>query len=540
MDEKEDKERDKERDKEEHDAEKKKEREKRDRKEKKKKEEDLPISSPTNFRQVAHGEFDKASGELTGMPEGWGAPEQLSTSPTSEPAKKKSTIGRKSSILLNVINRRRANTKGPEVEVSGPFNLQHNVHIQLDSESPIGLTGIPREWEALISGNINKSEVMANPQVVVDIMEFNESGFKIPPPSPAKPPLPSSKPPVPASKPPPPMTKPPPPSSKPPPPVAVKEQEKATGAESEEEDDSPPPLPPDPDDDAWLEGGDPKELFTNLKKVGEGSSGTVYSGRYVKTGEKVAIKVISYKDQSKREAEAIRNEIFMQRTSPHHNVVQYKAAYMSDGELWIVLEYLSGGSLAEVVSICRMTEPQIAAVCKEVIKALKFIHSLNRIHRDIKSDNILLAKDGQVKLADFGYCAQLTESTKKRNSVVGTPYWMAPELIRGQDYGYAVDMWSMGVATLEMAEGEPPYMEFPPLRALFLIATSGSPGLKEPAKWSDSFRDFLQICTATNPEDRYTTTEILKHPFLKMACPLKNLVPLIKKTKEVLKNSRED
>jgi len=114
---------------------------------------------------------------------------------------------------------------------------------------------------------------------------------------------------------------------------------------------------------------------------------------------------------------------------------------------------------------------------------------------------------------------------------------MAPELIRGQEYTTGVDIWSLGIATLEMAEGEPPYMEFPPLRALFLIATSGSPGVKEPSKWSDVFKEFLQVCTAVDPDERLSANDLLKHPFLKMACPLKNLVPLIKKTKEVMKSA---
>eukprot|EP01118_Nematostelium_gracile_P009465 TRINITY_DN3197_c0_g1_i2.p1 TRINITY_DN3197_c0_g1~~TRINITY_DN3197_c0_g1_i2.p1 ORF type:complete len:279 (-),score=101.25 TRINITY_DN3197_c0_g1_i2:43-879(-) len=277
-----------------------------------------------------------------------------------------------------------------------------------------------------------------------------------------------------------------------------------------------------------------------MKKVGEGSSGTVFSGRHHETNEKVAIKIIPYKEQTKKEAEAIRNEIFMQKTTPHECVVAYKGAFLQDSQLWIVMEYLNGGSLAEVVSICKMSEPQIAAVCKEILKALKYIHSLRRIHRDIKSDNILLGANGQVKLADFGYCAQLTESTTKRNSVVGTPYWMAPELIRGQEYSTSVDVWSLGIATLEMAEGEPPYMEFPPLRALFLIATSGSPGVKEPTKWSDSFKDFLQVCMAIDPDERLTADELLKHPFLKVACPPKNLIPLIKKTKEIMRSQIAD
>jgi len=488
----------------------------------KKKEDLLQISEPQNFRQVAHGEFDKTSNSLKGMPEMGGENSTSTSSPKT--SSKGGTIGRKSSFF----GARKPKTDSrKDIQVSIPFNVEHSVHIQVDLNSTTGLTGIPSEWETLIKGNFRKDEVMANPQAVVDIMEFNQKGYKVPPPMPEEKKV-SSKPAAPSSKPPLPTSKPPTPSSK-----AVSKDEEGSDEEA-------PPLPPDPEDESWLETGDPSKLFVKLKKIGEGSSGTVYSGRHHITSEKVAVKIIPYKEQTKKEAESIRNEIFMQKTTPHNNVVQYKGAFMQDSNLWIVLEYLSGGSLAEVVSICRMTEPQIAAVCKEVLKALKYIHSLRRIHRDIKSDNILLGRDGSVKLADFGYCAQLTESTKKRNSVVGTPYWMAPELIRGQDYNTSVDIWSLGIGTLEMAEGEPPYMEFPPLRALFLIATSGSPGVKETEKWSDTFKDFLQVCTAVDPEERATATELLRHPFIKMACPLKNLVPLIRKTKEVMKQSTED
>eukprot|EP01119_Soliformovum_irregulare_P001587 TRINITY_DN11303_c0_g1_i1.p1 TRINITY_DN11303_c0_g1~~TRINITY_DN11303_c0_g1_i1.p1 ORF type:complete len:516 (+),score=129.51 TRINITY_DN11303_c0_g1_i1:107-1654(+) len=490
----------------------------------KKKEDILAISEPSNFRQVAHGEFDKTSNSLKGMPEmGHNDPPPVASPKTTTKSGLSGTIGRKASFF----GARKTKTDSrKDVQVSIPFNVEHSVHIQVDLNSTTGLTGIPSEWETLIRGNFKKEEVVANPQAVVDIMEFNQKGYKVPPPMPedkkdSKPPLPSSKPPLPTSKPPAPSK-----------PGDVKDEDGS--------DDEAPPLPPDPEDESWLETGDPSKLFVKLKKIGEGSSGTVYSGRHHLTTEKVAVKIIPYKEQTKKEAESIRNEIFMQKTTPHNNVVQYKGAFMQDSNLWIVLEYLSGGSLAEVVSICRMTEPQIAAVCKEVLKALKYIHSLRRIHRDIKSDNILLGRDGSVKLADFGYCAQLTESTKKRNSVVGTPYWMAPELIRGQDYNTSVDIWSLGIATLEMAEGEPPYMEFPPLRALFLIATSGSPGVRETEKWSDTFKDFLQVCTAVDPEERATATELLRHPYIKMACPLKNLVPLIRKTKEVMKQSAED
>ena len=161
------------------------------------------------------------------------------------------------------------------------------------------------------------------------------------------------------------------------------------------------------------------------------------------------------------------------------------------------------------------------------MKAIELLHSLNRIHRDIKSDNILLSSDGEIKLADFGYCAQLTHRGDKRNSLVGTPYWMAPEVVRGQEYGFPVDIWSLGIACIEMADGEPPFVDVPPMRALFLIATSGRPNLKDPSNWSCCFQDFMSQCFEMDPTKRYTAKRLLLHPFLRMACPLSNFVALI-------------
>lgn len=281
----------------------------------------------------------------------------------------------------------------------------------------------------------------------------------------------------------------------------------------------------------WFSDEDPEPHFTDLVKIGEGSSGLVYLATQISTGNKVAIKVIS--NVSQANLSTLENEIAMMSTSQHNNVVGYVGAYMKNNALWVIMEHMDGGSLTEVISICKMTEPQIAAVCKEVLRALLYIHGMKRLHRDIKSDNILLKMDGKVCLADFGYCAQLTEEVTKRNSVVGTPYWMAPELIRGFDYSFGVDIWSLGIAAIEMAEGEPPYLEYPPLRALFLIATHGSPQLKEPEKWSNTFKDFMQRCLEVEVSARASAEELLKHPFLRMACPLKNLVPLIAKAKEV-------
>jgi len=209
---------------------------------------------------------------------------------------------------------------------------------------------------------------------------------------------------------------------------------------------------------------------------------------------------------------------------------------IDDRQLWVVMEYMDGGCLTDILELfedIKMNEAQIAFCCKETLRALSYIHSLHRIHRDIKSDNILLDTGGHVKLADFGYAAQLTQKQQKRNTVVGTPYWMAPELIRGHDYGTKVDIWSLGIMLMEMVEGEPPYMEFPPLRALFLITTKGIPPLKEPHKWSADLNDFFTKCLEKDVEKRPGADELLKHPFIGRACPARDVGPIVKTAKEM-------
>jgi len=273
-------------------------------------------------------------------------------------------------------------------------------------------------------------------------------------------------------------------------------------------------------------------IYGDAKKVGEGAAGEVFLATDCRDGQKVAIKKMPLNNQNMK---LLVTEIGIMKSSIHPNIVQYIDSFLVGETIWVVMEFMGGGCLTEVLEQfengVEMTEGQIAAVCRDTLAGLAYIHTLHRIHRDIKSDNLLLGDDGSVKLADFGYAAQLTQEKRKRNTIVGTPYWMAPELIRGQNYDQKVDMWSLGIMCMEMAEGEPPYMEFPPLRALFLITTKGIPELKDQAKWSPEFKDFVRRCLEKEPETRPDAAEMLKHPFLKRSSAASDIVRVVQAAK---------
>ncbi|XP_043074596.1 serine/threonine-protein kinase PAK 5 isoform X2 [Puntigrus tetrazona] len=272
--------------------------------------------------------------------------------------------------------------------------------------------------------------------------------------------------------------------------------------------------------------GDPREYLDNFLKIGEGSTGIVCIATEKHSGKQVAVKKMDLRKQQRREL--LFNEVVIMRDYHHENVVDMYNSYLVGDELWVVMEFLEGGALTDIVTHTRMNEEQIATVCLSVLKALSYLHTQGVIHRDIKSDSILLTSDGRIKLSDFGFCAQVSKEVPKRKSLVGTPYWMAPEVISRLPYGTEVDIWSLGIMVIEMVDGEPPYFNEPPLQAMRRIRDNLPPRLKESHKVSSVLRAFLDLMLVREPSQRASAPELLQHSFLKLSGPPACIVPLMR------------
>jgi len=258
----------------------------------------------------------------------------------------------------------------------------------------------------------------------------------------------------------------------------------------------------------------PANVIVREKKLGEGAEGAVYLCKDTRSGATVAVKVSPLS-----EIDNVKNEVAMQSLTKHKNIVSYMETFIHDKEIWTLLEYMSGGCLTDILGQGVVwKEPWMAYVLREALQGLEYMHARHRIHRDIKSDNILIDRKGQVKLADFGFAVGLTAERSKRNSVVGTPYWMAPELIRGIAYDGKVDVWSMGITAIELADGEPPFIADDPLRALLLITVKNSSTVKKPSKWSSTFNHFIKKSLAKEVSLRADSSQLLMHPFIQTAC----------------------
>ncbi|XP_070796536.1 serine/threonine-protein kinase 3 isoform X2 [Pituophis catenifer annectens] len=252
----------------------------------------------------------------------------------------------------------------------------------------------------------------------------------------------------------------------------------------------------------------PEEVFDVLEKLGEGSYGSVFKAIHKESGQVVAIKQVPVESDLQEIIKEI--SIMQQCDSPY--VVKYYGSYFKNTDLWIVMEYCGAGSVSDIIRLRNktLTEDEIATILKSTLKGLEYLHFMRKIHRDIKAGNILLNTEGHAKLADFGVAGQLTDTMAKRNTVIGTPFWMAPEVIQEIGYNCVADIWSLGITSIEMAEGKPPYADIHPMRAIFMIPTNPPPTFRKPELWSDEFTDFVKKCLVKNPEQRATATHLLQ------------------------------
>ncbi|KAJ5938212.1 hypothetical protein N7454_004554 [Penicillium verhagenii] len=271
---------------------------------------------------------------------------------------------------------------------------------------------------------------------------------------------------------------------------------------------------------------DPETLYTKQACIGGGSFGRVYKGVDKITGDSVAIKVIDVENAEDEVDEIIKEiAILSELKSPY--VTKYHGSYLKGSHLWIIMEFCSGGSCHGLLRPGVIHEEYIAIILRELLRGLDYLHGDKKLHRDIKAANILLSASGQVKLADFGVSGQLSATMTKKNTFVGTPFWMAPEVIKQSGYDYKADIWSLGITAIELACGDPPYADIHPMKVLFLIPKNPPPTLN--GNFTKPFKQFVELCLRRDPKERPSAKELLEHPFIKRAKRTTYLTELIER-----------
>ncbi|ORX37773.1 kinase-like domain-containing protein [Kockovaella imperatae] len=275
---------------------------------------------------------------------------------------------------------------------------------------------------------------------------------------------------------------------------------------------------------------DPEEFYVRQNRIGKGSFGEVYKGYDKRTSIPVAIKIIDL-ESAEDEIDDIQQEIQILGQLDSEFVTRYHGSYLKGSKLWIIMEYCSGGSCSDLMKAGVFREEYIAILVRELLRGLDYLHGEGKLHRDIKAANILLTGNGEVKLADFGVSGQLTATMTKKNTFVGTPYWMSPEVIKQSGYDHKADIWSLGITAIELAMGEPPYADLHPMKVLFLIPKNPPPQLDE-SRFSRTFRDFVSLCLQRDPRMRPTAKELLRHKFIKTARKASYLTELIERSEK--------
>lgn len=386
-----------------------------------------------------------------------------------------------SSGLLSASKRHKPRKSFDVGDIGSPVMADKNVHVVQDTSAELGLRGLPNRMKLLLKlSGISRDEILKNPQDVVDIMQFHLEGG---------------------------------PSQAPTRETINYMHENAVEIKYE----------------------NPELYFSNLTLLGEGATGKVYSCTDMRTKKKVAVKMSVISEVTP--LDMLFNEIALQKLSKHPNVVSSYETYACRNRVFLVMEWMDNGCLTDLVhKRAPFKEKYISYIVRECLKGLAFMHKHFQLHRDIKSDNILLDKQGNVKVGDFGFAISLARGEERRQSQVGTPYWMAPEVVRQLEYDEKIDIWSLGVTVLEMAEGDPPLLDLAPLRCLLVLKLMSMPyTLREEGrkgkKWSQDFHHCLSRMLAIDPKKRAIADQLLIHPFLQKVGKRENFAKYIPRQK---------